>query len=889
MKALRAMYLRIVGLFGRSSRDAELDAELESHLQMHVEDYLRSGMSADEARRRALIQLGGLEQVKEAYRSQRGVPFLETLGQDLRFALRTMRNNPGFTLVSLITLALGIGANTALFSVVNGVLLNPLPYPDSDRLVLVFGKTAQFEQASVSYLNFLDWEKQSNSFSLMGIFRDDDFNLTGEGQAERLHGYMVSADFFPTLGINPIVGSLFSREDDRVGGTPLVLIGEGLWKSKFGGSPSAIGRAMTLNGIGYTIAGVIPAKFGLYSSDKTQVYVPIGQWNNSTFRNRRVGMGTSVIARLKPSVSFAAARADMDAVARNLAKAYPEANSGVGAAVRSLKEDMVGEVAPVLLVLLGAVSFVLLIACANVASLLLARSTARVREFAVRSALGASRGRLIRQLLTESALLGVIGGVLGLLVAAQGTKAILAALPSALPRVDEVHIDARVLLFTLTVSAVAGILFGVAPAFRIWHANMQESLKEGGRGTTAARNRTQNTFVILEMATALVLLVGAGLMIRSLAALWEVNPGFEPHGVLTFSVAIPPQMDPNPASIRATFRQFHSQIRNLPGVEAVSLSAGSVPMNGDSEIPFWLEGQPKPSSDTQSNWALFYIVEPDYLKAMRIPLRSGRFLTDADNEHSLPVVVIDENLASKYFPNENPIGKRLNFALLDVQAEVVGVVAHVKHWGLDADAQAKVRCQIYFSFFQVPDQFLPLLTHGVGVLLRTQNDPTSLQPAIRSAVAQLNSEEVVYGVEPMEQIVADSLAARRFSMILLGVFASLGLVLATIGIYGVISYLVGQRMQEIGTRIALGAQRHDVLRLILGRGALLSVIGVAAGSAVALALTREMRKMIYGVSASDPVTFLAVALLLVLVALAACYVPARRAMRVDPTVALRYE
>jgi predicted permease len=476
-----------------------------------------------------------------------------------------------------------------------------------------------------------------------------------------------------------------------------------------------------------------------------------------------------------------------------------------------------------------------------------------------------------------------------LLVAGQGTKIILAAMPGALPRVEEISIDTRVLLFTLLVSGFAGIVFGVAPAFRLWHTNLQESLKDGGRGSTGSRNRTQNAFVVLEMATALVLLVGAGLMIRSLAVLWEVNPGFNPHNVLTTSITMPPGLDADPARLRAVLRDSLDHIRKLPGVTAASLYAGSMPMTGDSELPFWRQGQPKPASDSEMNWALFYPVQSEYLKTMQISLKRGRFLTDQDDEHSVPVVVIDENLASKYFPNEDPIGKRLNFGLLELQPEVVGVVAHVKHWGLDTDAGSKIQSQVYLPLMQIPDRFLPLLAHGVGVVLRSQNDPSLLLPAMRHAVGQVNSEQVVYGAETMQQIVSDSLATRRFSMILLGVFAAVALALSSTGIYGVISYLVGQRVQEIGTRMALGAQRGDVLQLILGKGALLGVAGITLGAVLALLMTRQMRSMIYGVSATDPLTFVGVSLLLMLVALVACYVPARRAMRLDPIVALRYE
>ena len=889
MKTLRAIFARVAGLFDRDRRDSELQAELESHLQMHIDDYVRSGMSREQARRQALLKLGGVEKVTEAYREQRGLPFLETLAQDLRFAFRGMRKNIGFTCVAVVTLALGIGANTALFSVVNGVLLNPLPYPDSGRLAILRSKTKQFDEASVSYPNYLDWEKQSQSFSSMAAFRDEDFNVTGQALPERLHGYMISAAFFPTLGVSPLTGRTISSEEDKAGGAPVVLIGEGLWKRKFGSSRDALGRTMILNGVGYAIVGVIPASFHLYSGSNTDVYIPIGQWTDSTFRDRRVGMGMAVLARLKPGVTLEQARAEMESISRNLATAYPESNAGVSTTVLRLKDSMVSNIGPTLFVLLAAVGFLLLIACTNVANLLLARANGRSREFAVRSALGASHSRLVRQLLTESALLGLIGGALGLFLAAQGTRSVLAVLPHALPRSREIAIDGRVLLFTVATSLCAGILFGLAPAFKVWRTNLQETLKDGGRGSSGTRQRTQNAFVIIEMAVALVLLIGAGLMIRSLAVLWGVNPGFDSHNILSFNVTMPPALTSNAEQIRAALRQLHQAVRNLPGVQAASLTGGILPMYGDSEVPFWLQGKPKPANTADMNWAVFYLAEPDYLKVMRIPLLRGRFISDQDNERSVPVVVIDEYLANKYFPNEDAIGKHLNIGILETQPEIVGVVGHVKHWGLDSDSKSKIQAQMYVAFSQIPDKFMPLFSRGVGAILRSEADPRSLLPAARSAIAKVNNEHVVYEVQTLDEVISDSLAERRFSMILLGLFAGLAVLLSSIGIYGVISYLVGQRIQEIGTRIALGAQRKDVLRLVLGRGVMLAAIGVGVGAVLAFGLTRQMRSMIYGVSAADPVTFLAVSVLLMLVAVAACYVPARRAMRVDPMMALRYE
>ncbi|HVH87896.1 MAG TPA: ABC transporter permease, partial [Terriglobales bacterium] len=546
MKTFRALFSRIAGLFGRDRRDAELQDELQSVLQMHIDDNLHSGLSPEEARRQALIKLGGMDQVSEAYRERRGVPIVETLAQDLRFAARGMRKNLGFTAIALLTLALGIGANTALFSVVNGVLLDPLPYPHPEQLVVLFEKTKLFEHGAVSYPNYLDWEKQNHSFTSMAAFREENFNVTGQDEPERLQGYMISAAFFSTLGVSPLMGRTISVQEDMSGGAPIALIGEGLWKRKFGASSSVLGRTMVLNGTGYAIVGVVPANFRLYGGDNPDVYVPIGQWTDPTFRDRTVGMGMGVVARLKPNATLGQARADMEHVARNLAVAYPQADTGMTVGVLRLKDDIVGDIKRTLLVLLAAVGFVLLIACTNVANLLLARSTGRSREFAVRSALGASHSRLIRQLLTESALLGVIGGALGLVLAAKGTKLVLAAVPHAVPRSHEITIDTHVLVFTLVASLLAGILFGLVPALKLWHTNLQQTLREGGRGTSGTRQRTQNTFVILEMAVALVLLVGAGLMIRSLAVLWGVNPGFEPHNVLTFSVTMPPSITTKP-------------------------------------------------------------------------------------------------------------------------------------------------------------------------------------------------------------------------------------------------------------------------------------------------------------------------------------------------------
>ncbi|HYK87870.1 MAG TPA: ABC transporter permease [Acidobacteriota bacterium] len=616
---------------------------------------------------------------------------MDTLTHDLRYALRMLAKSPGFTAIALITLALGIGVNSSLFSIVNGVLLNPLPYPKPEQLVAVYQRAFNFEKSSISYLNFLDWQAGNHTFASMAIYRSDTFNLTIGGETSRLRGDMISASFFPTLGVVPIMGRNFTAEEDRVGAPPVALISEGLWKRKFGGAPDVLQKTITLNGAAYTVVGVTPGNYHLDRSN--DVYVPIGQWGDPTFRDRKVSMGSNSIARMKEGISLARAQADLDAIAANLAATYPESNKGVGIGAYPLKKDMVGDIEPFLLVLLAAVGFVLLIACTNVANLLLARASERAREFAVRIALGAAGGRIIRQLLCESVLLGLVAGGLGLALATWCTPVLLKTLPSTLPRAGEIRVDVRVLLFTFGVSILAGIAFGLVPALRIRRPDLHETLKAGGRGTSSARHRVQAVLVVLEMAMSLVLLIGAGLMVRTLETLWAVNPGFDPHNVLTFAVAMDPQLSTNPAGGRSAMRELHRSLGAIPGIEAVSLMAGSIPMNGDSELPFWLDNEPKPASIQDMKVSLFYCVQPDYLRAMGIPLLRGRFLTEHDDERSPLTAVIDERLTQKYFPGQDPIGRRLNIEYIG-NVEIVGVAGHIKHFGLDTDATAAVQPQM---------------------------------------------------------------------------------------------------------------------------------------------------------------------------------------------------
>ena len=873
----------------RKSRESDLERELRSDLELETEEQEGRGLSPAEARYAARRAFGNTMLVKEEVREMWGWTAVQQFGQDLHYGLRMLAKNPGFTAVAVLTLTLGIGANTAIFSVVNGVLLNPLPYQQPDQLVALYSRTAEDPRSSSSYPNFLDWVRDNRSFSALAAYRADNFNLAGMGEPERVPGEMISASFFPLLGVQPALGRAFLRHEDQLGAAPVVLISGGFWKRKFGSSPGVLGKALTLNGTAYTIVGVIPANFRYYGRNfqRSEVYVPIGRWDAPNFHDRKVSNGMETVGRLKPGLSVDQANADMQALGRHLADEFPEADKGTGITLVPLKQDFVGDTQPLLLMLLAAVAFVLLIACVNVANLLLARSNSRTRELAVRAALGASRGRVVRQLLTESILLAVAGGGLGCLVASWGTQAALRILPEVLPRAEEVGLDTRVLLFMMAASVLAGIFFGLAPALKISRPDLHETLKEGGRASSSRRHRTQSVLVVTEIALALVLLAGAGLMIRSLARLWGINPGFDSHNVLTAQVSFPSVGSPD--AVRTTWRHINDRLEAIPGVLAASLSAGATLMGGDTEIPFWLEGQVKPSTQAEMKLALSYFVQPDYLKVMRIPLERGRFVTPADNERSPFVMVIDDQFARLYFGNQNPIGQRVNLDILNTKAEIVGVVGHVKQFGLDESPVSSLQAQCYFSAFQIPDKFMPLAAGDVGVAVRTAATPLAQVGAIQRALGQINSQLVMYRTETMDGVVSATLAGRRFSMMLLATFAALALAMSGVGIYGVIAQLASQRTHEIGIRIALGAKRRDVLRIVLADAAKMALLGVSIGLVVAFGLTRLIANMLFGVSPHDPLTYAGVAVLLTLVALLACYIPARRATRIDPMVALRCE
>ena len=806
--------------------------------------------------------------------------------QDVRYAMRMLGKHPGFTAVVVLTLALGIGANAALFSVVNGVLLNPLPFPQPEQLVALNQRKPNVAAGSISYPNFLDWQKENQTFSAMAISRESSFALVGTGEAERVRGRRCSVNLFSVLGVKPALGRDFAPGEDEPGAGPVVMISAGLWQRRFGGAPDVAGKSLTVDDKSYTIVGVLPASFTLYRD--TDVYVPMGQWGNSGLQNRGAGLGLRGIGRLKPGVTLAQAQADLDGVMGRLAEVYPETNRGNGAALIPLKELLIGDVRPILWMLLGAVGFVLLIACVNVSNLLLARATGRTREFAIRSALGAGQWRLLRQSLTESILLALAGGGLGLLLAALGTRAALNVLPTGLPRADEVGLDARVLIFTASIALLTGVLAGLAPALKTRQWRLSETLKESGRGAGGGRHRAQGVLVAVEVSLALVLLIGAGLMIRTLSALWDVDPGFRSDNVLTFALSFPPSMRSASADAkRASLRDLSDRLNSMPGVKAASFLTGASPMQGQESVFFWLDGQPKPASTSEMNQALVYRVEPGYLTAMGIPLKQGRFFTGQDEVQTQPIVVIDEVCARQYFPSADPLGKRINLGDNRGPSEIVGVVGHVMQSGLDSDDRQLLRAQLYLPFRQFG------WNSEVGVVVRAEGVGGKAEPAllnsIRRVVQNQHSQNVVYNAQTMNEVIADSLSRRRFAMILLNAFAVVALVLSGIGLYGVISYLVGQHTQEIGIRLALGAQRKDVLLLVLSQGMKMTLGGVALGLLASLGLTRLLTKMVYGVSTTDPATFAVIAALLILVALLACLIPARRATKVDPLVALRYE
>src|SRR6266540_3370246 len=875
MRKLRELFLRIGGLFNKQRKDRDLDDEIESHLQLHIEDNLRLGMTPDEARRQALIKLGGVESTKEAYRDQRGLPLLEVLWQDIRYGARQLRKNPVFTAVAVLTLALGIGANTAVFSVINATLLRPFPYENPERLIILQERNADGGLQDASYLNFADWRSQSASFESMAAQREgESFNFSGSGEPERLQGQIVSSNFFQTLGIRPYRGRNFVAEDDRPGAVTVTIMSYGFWQRRFGADESVLGKPITLNNQSFTVIGVTPANFQFRTV--ADVFVPIGL-SAERFRLRGRDPGVGVVARLKPAVSIAQAESELNAIAARLEQEYPETNTGKRVRVESLHESFVGGTRLSLLTLLGAVGLVLFIACANVANLLLVRGAARQREMALRAALGAGRWRIVRQLFAESVLLAALGGVLGALLAYWGTSLITSYLPGGVPRLREADIDSTVFGFTLGLSLLAGVVFGMAPAWQASRANLTQTLQEGGRGSTGSRQRLRSALVVSEIALTLAVLVGAGLLIRSFWSLQQVDSGFDARNVLMMQISV--KAGPGEgARIADFFEQLLQNVRGLPGVKSVAVADGLPILRDANWSPFNIEGRPPPEPGNQT-WAIRYTVSSEYFQTLGIQLLKGREFTAQDTLNSPPVAIIDETFARQHFQNEDPVG--LILALPDGPGlEIVGVVRHVKHAGLDERAAGSP--QFYLNFNQ-------RRSSASHLLVRSIVDPLSLAGAVRDQVWALSKDQPVFNVRTMEQLVSESIAPRRFSALLMVIFGFVALVLASIGLYGMMSYSVSQRTSEIGIRVALGAQRRDVLRMVIKQAVGLALLGVVAGLVTALALARLLRNLLFGVGTADPLTFGVVAFVLLAVALLASFVPARRAANVDPMVALRHE
>jgi putative ABC transport system permease protein len=811
---------------------------------------------------------------------------MEAFRQDIRYGLRMLLAKPSFTIIAVLALALGIGVNSAIFSVVNGVLLKPMAYEEPDKLVRIWEKWGGFDQGSVSYLNFKDWRERNGSFEKMAASRWTGFNLTGEDQPERVSGRQVSSEMLSLLGVTPAMGRDFTQDEDSEGANAVAIISDSLWKRRFGGDPSVIDKTLTLNDQPYQLIGVLPADFHYFPN--ADVLVPIQATKERALKERSWHPGIQVLARLKPGVNIAQAQADMTSIAGALGQEYPDTNKEHWITMKSLYDATVGDVRSLLLMLLAAVSFVLLIACANVANLMLARASARQKEIAIRSALGASRLRIIRLLITESVMLALVGGALGLIMAYWGTGLALKALPDALPRVNDIKVDTNVLLFTLIASVITGLVFGLAPALQASSPNLNETLKEGGRSGSIGRKGIHSVLVVAEIAISLVLLVGSGLLIRSFIALNQVNAGFDDRNILTFDISLSSKEYGEAPKVRMFFKQFLEKIESLPGVQSAAATE-LLPLGGsDSESQFYVSGRPKPSP-SELPLAMNYIISPGYLKTMRIPLLEGRFFEESDTLASGPVIVIDETMAKQYFPGEDPVGQHITVPTgtdKAIEFQIIGVVGHVKQQNLDTADGAIVGSQMYISYGQVPDEFIfPNST----LVVRTNADPSGYLSAIRGTLTSMGAIATLSNAKTMEQLRGELISDRRFTIILVGAFSALALILASIGIYGVISYSVVQRTREIGIRMALGASQGQILAMVIGGGARLALIGIAIGAVGALVLTQFIRSFLYGISPSDPLTFTGISLILACVAIAASYVPARRAMKVDPNVALRYE
>ncbi len=801
--------------------------------------------------------------------------------QDLRYGARMLAKSPGFTAVALLTLALGIGANSAIFSVINAVLLKPLPYPEPNRLVVLDEYQLHTGESSVAWMNFLDWREQSKCFEDLAAYRTDHLTLTGMREPALLRTGQVSAPFFALLGSKTILGRTFSKSEDNPEAGPTVVLSYNFWRNRLGGDPGVVGKTITLDGTAYSAIGVLEPGFKFFNQG-VDIYIPIGlRGKTPSWLNRVNHPGLLALARLKPGVSLAAARSEMDTIMRRLETEYPKSNSGERASVMPLYDHLYGDVQPAMFTLLAAVGLVLLIACANVANLLLARAASRQREFAVRAAIGASRARVIRQLLTESVLLSCAGGLMGLLLASWMITPLLRIAPPEIPRLGDTQVNLWVFAFTLIVSVMTGIVFGLAPALQTSNLDLNRVLKESGHSTSGpARDRFRAALFISEVALASILVIASGLLIRSLWKAQNLNPGFNADHLLALDVLLPRAEYKDDARILAFFDKATERIRNLPGVRSAS-AVYCPPTVGTCWTSVYLvEGRPIPAQDQLAS-SVFNEAQPDYFRTMGIPLIEGRYFKATDTAKSAPVILINQSMARRWWPNESPLGKRIKQGFPESKTpyrEIVGVVGDVKQDGPDAP--------------QLTEIFLPVAqepTNAMTLVVRTSGDPLSMAAGVEKEIHTLDSNLPVARVQPMTQYFSEALARRRFSTLLLGIFGTLALVLAAVGIYGVMAYSVAQRTHEIGIRVALGAQRTGILMLVVGQGLRFAFLGVLAGLTGAFVLTRWMASLLFGVTATDPLTFAAVAVVLISIAAAACYVPARRAMKVDPMVALRYE
>jgi putative ABC transport system permease protein len=810
---------------------------------------------------------------------------MNTLLQDLRYGLRTLSKRPGFTAVAVAALALGIGANSAIFSVVNAVILRPFPYPEPERILFLEERSGQMESMSVSWQDYQDWQAQASVFQAMGLYRRDNFNLTSGSEPERVRGRMVTASFLPILGVKPMLGRLIAPDEDQPGAPPVVLLSQPLWQRRFGGDPSLVGKTVNLDGRETTVIGVLPADFRFFY--RADVVVPLGPVTTK-FTDRGSHPGLVGLVRLKPGVSAEQARSELDAIATLLEKQYPDTNTGLRVNLTPLAERLVGDFRNTALVLLGAVGFVLLIACANVANLLLARAAARRKEIAIRTAVGAARSRIVRQLLTESLLLSLLGGLAGVLVASWGVDLLVSLQPGSVPRLEEIGVDGTVFGFTLGLSMLSSVLFGLAPALQASRAEVSETLKEGGKtGAGQMRHRARALLVVTETALSTVLLVGAGLMLRSFVEVQRVDPRFDSSHLLTLQMSLRPDRYSESAPILDFYRQLLERTSKLAGANASAIGARLPLEGGGSETSFWFEGRPEPGPGEFPE-ALYNIVSPDYFQALRISVQQGRAFTPADGPNAPRVIVIDEALAQKFFPQGDALGKRIAFDRDEASRfEIVGIVPHIAHYSLEG--QDAVPYQVYFHYPQLPERRLVPGLQEMNLFVRTAGDPVALAPAVRAELHAVDPEQPVYNVRAMDEVVSEAMGSRRFNLVTLGVFAGVAMLLAAVGIYGVMAFSVSQRTHEIGVRMALGAHRSDVLRLVVGQGMRLALAGVALGVGLGLLLSRVLRGMVFRVSPFDPLTFAVVAGLLAGVALLACAVPARRASRVDPMVALRHE